>query len=321
MHVIRLSGLQVRSYLPLPGVATGETDVDLELLPGRGLAGRPFVPDGSTRRFVSAGPGPNQTGAIEFHEQSPWRCLRCVGLVDFYFTQPQRLWCFPTEAASADLVTGLIAGAVCALVHELRGVPCLHASAVAFGDRALALMAASGTGKSSLAAQLVSSGGALLCDDIVPLQLGPGGCCVVPGYPQVRLGPEAAALFAGSGKPVSGTVGAEHPSDRSGKRFLTPFSFRPTPTPLAVAYVLERDPDAQGPILLRQLGPTESLIELVRFSYCARLVEKLGLQARRLPQLAEVLRHTRVRHLRIPSDLQRLGEVHEALARDLEALP
>jgi hypothetical protein len=320
MQVTRLSGLQVRSYLPLPGVTAGETGVDLELLPGQELPGRPFVPDGSSRRFVGPGPGPGQTGAVEFHEQPPWRCLRWVGLVDFYFTGPQRIWCFATEAAPADVVTGLIVGAVCAVVHELRGVPCLHASAVAFGDRALALMAAPGTGKSSLAAHLVSAGGALLCDDIVPLQLRPGGCCVLPGYPQVRLGSDAAALVTGPGKPGAGTVGAEHPPDRSGKRLLTPASFRPAPTPLAVAYVLERDPDAKGPILLRPLGPVESLIELVRSSYCARLVENLGLQGRRLPQLAEVLRHTRVRHLRIPSDLRRLGEVHEALARDLEVV-
>src|SRR5205814_1744430 len=149
-----------------------------------------------------------------------------VGLVDFYFTGPERIWCFPTEAAPADVVTALIAGAVCAVVHELRGVPCLHASAVALGDRALALMAAPGTGKSSLAAQLVSAGGALLCDDIVPLQLGPGGGRVVPGYPQVRLDPAVAALFTDAGKPVAGTVGEGHPPDRSGKKLLTPVSFR-----------------------------------------------------------------------------------------------
>jgi hypothetical protein len=55
------------------------------------------------------------------------------------------------------------------LAATLRGVELLHASAVAFDGRVAGFVAASGTGKSSVAAQLVGRGGSFFTDDALAM--------------------------------------------------------------------------------------------------------------------------------------------------------
>ncbi len=54
----------------------------------------------------------------------------------------------------------------------------LHASAVAFGGRAALLIGPSGSGKSSLALELIALGGVLVADDRVTLERREGGLCL-----------------------------------------------------------------------------------------------------------------------------------------------
>ena len=56
------------------------------------------------------------------------------------------------------------------LAAALRGLEPLHASAVGLRGRAVAFTAASGTGKSSLAAHLVATGATFLTDDVLALE-------------------------------------------------------------------------------------------------------------------------------------------------------
>ncbi|MCP9485219.1 MAG: hypothetical protein MSC30_05135 [Gaiellaceae bacterium MAG52_C11] len=67
------------------------------------------------------------------------------------------------------------------LAAALQGLEVLHASAVGIGGRAVAFTAASGTGKSSLAAHLVAAGATFLTDDVLALEPGPDGALAHPG--------------------------------------------------------------------------------------------------------------------------------------------
>jgi dephospho-CoA kinase len=51
----------------------------------------------------------------------------------------------------------------------LRGVVCLHASAVAIGDEAIALLGPAGSGKSTTAAAFAERGYSVLAEDVVTL--------------------------------------------------------------------------------------------------------------------------------------------------------
>ena len=99
----------------------------------------------------------------------------------------------------------LLLAQVLPLAATLQGLELLHASAVAWRGRTIGLVAPSGTGKTSVAAHLVASGGVLLTDDVLAVErLGnvavahPGASCLsidraelmrIPKTSRRRLGP------------------------------------------------------------------------------------------------------------------------------------
>ncbi len=84
----------------------------------------------------------------------------------------------------------LLFAQVLPLVATLQGLELLHASAVRLSQgTTLAFAAASGTGKSSVAAHLVASGASLLTDDVLALERGSRGVLAHPGVPVMSLAP------------------------------------------------------------------------------------------------------------------------------------
>jgi hypothetical protein len=75
------------------------------------------------------------------------------------------------------------------IAATLQGLELMHASAVAFGDRAVAITAASGSGKTSLAAHLLDLDGELMADDVLALELVAGRVLAHPGVGLVNIDP------------------------------------------------------------------------------------------------------------------------------------
>lgn len=73
------------------------------------------------------------------------------------------------------------------LASVLQGLESFHASAVALRGHAVAFVAASGTGKTSVAAHLVAAGAPLVTDDVLALEPGPQGVLAHPGCGLVNL--------------------------------------------------------------------------------------------------------------------------------------
>lgn len=82
-------------------------------------------------------------------------------------------------------------GPVMGLVLRLRGLLCLHASAVVIMDQAIAFMAPPGYGKSTLATAFAKMGHPVLTDDKLVLVVEETQLKVLPSYPLIRLLPEA----------------------------------------------------------------------------------------------------------------------------------
>jgi hypothetical protein len=311
MDTAELYGLCVRSDVPLPGSAAAGRRPDVELVRAAPGEAAPFEPGPDSCVYRNADGPAADNGVMEVHRRGAWYAVRCTGYVDFYFTDGDRVRYAPAAGVPPEVIVVLFVGPVCAVLLELRGRPCLHASAVRFGRAAVALAGNSGAGKSTLAAALVGGGRPLVGDDVLPLAVRDGECLVTPGPPQMKL-TDGGPGPAGPWPPVvPGSDKRAVPVGQGWGELVT------DPTPLAAVYVLERDAAPAGDVRVEPLTPAAGLVELVRFSFCARLVERLGLQPGRLALLAGVARHVRVCRLRYASGPEHLARVEAAIADDL----
>jgi hypothetical protein len=89
-------------------------------------------------------------------------------------------------------------------LHE-RGLPTLHANAVSLEGRLVLLAGASGQGKSTTAALMVSAGAVAVADDLVRLQTLDDALMAYPGNRGIRLRPTAVEMIASLGLDSLGT--------------------------------------------------------------------------------------------------------------------
>ena len=74
-----------------------------------------------------------------------------------------------------------------------RGLFLLHASAVRYGNKAIAFCGSPGAGKSTTAASFVKAGYPVIADDMLAVRITPDGKgMVVPGFPEMKIWPSAA---------------------------------------------------------------------------------------------------------------------------------
>ena len=188
----------------------------------------------------------------------------------------------------------------------------LHSAAIGAAGRAIAFVSRHGGGKSGLAAAMIRAGGSLLTDDVLVLEERDGTWEARPSYPQIRMWPDEAAFFAG------GPEGLPRVQPDSEKRSVAVGeggfgAFLDASTPLSCIYLASRRQETNGGVESQPVSRSEALIELVRHSFSARLVEAAGLQPGRLDRLARLVRGVPVRRLVYPSGFERLGEVAEAV--------
>jgi hypothetical protein len=104
---------------------------------------------------------------------------------------------WPQNCSFAHTLTYLL-GPILGLVLRLRGVICLHASAVSIDDRSAVFVGAEGSGKSTTAAAFAREGFAVLSDDIVALVEHGDEFQALPAYPRLNLWPDSVKLLYGS---------------------------------------------------------------------------------------------------------------------------
>lgn len=174
-------------------------------------------------------------------------------------------------------------GAPLALALALRDVHLLHASAVGLNGRALALVAPSGGGKSTLARHAVAHGLPRLADDILPVRLG-ASSEALPRFPQLKLRPAE-----------------EYPEDA------------PDVVSLGALIELAHSPATRG-IASERLEPAAAAFALVRATVAARLFDE-QLLSRHFAACTRAAQGLPVFHLTYPSGIERLGDVADTLRK------
>jgi len=229
-----------------------------------------------------------------------------------------RLWAtWPPPFVLEDTVTYLV-GPVIGFVQRIRGITCLHASAVAVAEKAVALMGAPGAGKSTTAAAFARSGYAVLTDDVVPLHPHGDSFLVHPGYPRVCLWPVAVQALCGA-PDVLPFLTPNWP-----KCYLTlggeSHRFHTAPLPLSAIYLLgERTSDPRAP-WVEPVPAAAGMMALVKNTYMSYLLDKER-RAREFDLLGRLLERVPLREVRPPAAPPLLPQLCEVIVEDFRALP
>ncbi|MGO9442898.1 MAG: hypothetical protein ACLPXM_20370 [Terriglobales bacterium] len=180
----------------------------------------------------------------------------------------ESVWSFWPEQVEFDDVLTYLAGPAFGYLLFVRGVTLLHASAVAVGDKAIALLGPGGAGKSTTAAAFALSKFPVLTDDIAAVREHNGEFLVQPAYLRLCLWPDSVEALYGSPDALPRLAESW---EKRGLELGRGCQFEERALPLAAVYVLgERiSPSPCGTI--SRLAPREFLIKLVGNTYANRL--------------------------------------------------
>jgi hypothetical protein len=214
-----------------------------------------------------------------------------------------------TIAGTTEYLLGPILG----IALRLRGVVCLHASAVTIGERAYAFAGPAGAGKSTMAATFAGAGFPVLSDDTIALTARDASWFVAPAYPRVRLWPDALSALEIDASCV------EPPGEAGGDRHHFDLAaggvFARGLVPLAGIYLIEFDDGLPRP-RIDIVSPAEGLPVLAANTFASRVLDRDG-RRREFETLADVLATVPVRRLARAPNLAELADVRALILDDV----
>jgi hypothetical protein len=199
----------------------------------------------------------------------------------------------------------------------LRGITCLHSSALEVRGKALLLVGTEGAGKSTTAAAMLRAGHPVLSDDVAPLTERDNGMWVSPGLPRLLLGVETAlALWSGAISARPQLPGSDKVYIDSSASF---FRHSSDDLPLGAVYFLEaRKPALRKPHLEPVIGAS-GLTRLAANTFANRVPDEDMLRAD-FELLGKLINRYPVRSVTAPDDLAAVDRLCEALVDDFQAV-
>jgi len=317
-------GLSLHSNLPIPGLNLAspplpapDVEVHLGILPSTHS-------DKSTERgvltFVSSDLDASGKPALRIWRVADGACLYlayCDGMKFWLDRKGMSVWAMWPESSSLEDAATFLLGPVLGLLLRLRGVTCLHASAVAFDDRAVAFVGDEGAGKSTTAAAFARRGYPVISDDVVAIVEREGAFHVLPAYPYLSLWPDSVKMLYGPDKSLP-TFSANWD-----KRVLSlaadRLRFEERSLPLGAIFLLgERSSDGAAPFLETPTAQ-ESLVALVANSYATGMLDK-EMRAQEFPLLGRMLAGVPVRRVRPHEESAQIDRLCEVIRDSYRAL-
>ena len=322
-HFYSAYGLNISSDLAIPGLKTTPpiSDSDLRVWLGSKPCWASQLKDLEAKIFYESppedAPGEPTLKIWSLPEAGYLRLLYGDG-TQFILDRPAtRVWATWLHPLTLEDTVVYLLGPVFGFILRLRGLTCLHASAVEVGGRALALAGEAETGKSTTAAAFARRGHAVLSDDIVTLRQMGDTFLAEPGYPRVCLWPDSVSLLCGSPEALPRlTPNWEKcylPLDGSDQQF------QERPLPLAAIYVLgDRAGSPAGP-RIKTLSPASALIALVANTYMNYLLDP-AMRQKEFDLLASLVARVRVRRVTPDPDPFRIDKLCDAILEDARSL-
>ncbi len=255
-------GLNIGSELVLPELQTSTDDSEINII----------IRFGSVNCFL---PEPFESWSyFQLARESAYLSWKVVG--KFQVRSGREIIIEPFPNVEEQIIRLPLLGSVLAMALHQRQLLVLHGSAVAINDGAAIFIGAKGQGKSTMAATLYGRGHQLIADDVAAVKINDLGIhTLIPGFPQIKLWPEAAKAALGD---EAETLRRIHPEVE--KRARPTFDrFTSIPLPVKRIYVLGTGSVSQ----IKPLKPQEAVTRLIANSYIPML---LGEEFRRDRQLA-----------------------------------
>jgi hypothetical protein len=260
---------------------------------------------------------PDGTRSTEFYRLGARYLLRFPGFADFEVSADGlAVTCRPTPGTTEATSRHLYLNQVLPLVLGRLGQMVFHASAVEADGSALAFVAKSAGGKSTLAASFGAAGAAVITDESLVLEELEDGYRVVPGHPSVRLWDDSERELLGAG------VEAEPPLPFTPKRRILAgrlLRFSARSMPLRRVYFLGA---GQAPVVtLERMSAPEVMLELVKTSFLLNVDDRSRLTSH-FDAAARLARRPIHYRLDYPRRFDLLPEVRQAVlehARDESA--
>jgi len=312
-------GLHLRSNLPLPGItaensSTDRCDVKLHL----GI--QPFsveFPRGSEElTYESSDTNEGGATALRIWKVAGGAFVRLAYVDGTQFwldRERENIWATWPNGLSLENTASYLFGPVLGVLLRLRGVTCLHASAVAFENRSVAFVGPAGAGKSTTAAAFARQGHGVISDDIVALLEREGTFHVMPAYPHLYLWPESVKMLYDSPEALPRLLPVWDKRRLALGDRATHFESRCLP--LGAIYVLgERRPDPAP--YIEAIRPQSSLLALVAETYGNKILDR-EMRAREFAVLGRLVSIIPVRRVCPHEDPRKLEDLCRAIREDL----
>jgi len=284
-------GLGIRSSLALPELEAGDGTADAVVRRGR----------------LASWPAPASGLGMSAHVTAALACFSWADVGTVLVRDGARIIVDAAPRVAESILRLYVLGPALATLLRQRGLLVLHASAVSVGGEAIAFLGGPGWGKSTTAAALHARGHGVLADDIVAVAPTAGGPVVLPGFPRLKLWPDASRAIGEAPERLPRV----HPSLEK-REFRATRGFSREPLPLRCLYVLGEGDELEAEPLTRQ----QALVELLRHSYGARVLHgvKTDSHFRQSASLASCVPVSRLRNRR---SLATLTDVARFIEEDL----
>ena len=237
-------------------------------------------------------------------------CLHYRGVATFHLINGSRVVVDAHTEADPHVLRLFLLGPVMALLLHQRKMLVLHASAVVVNGEVVAFAGDKGEGKSTLAGAMTAAGYHLFSDDVLAINLRESDRIIAyPGFPQLKLMPDSAEQIG----LAANDLPRIHP-DYEKRAARMDGVYAPDPLPVNRIYILQTaDEEAIEP-----LSPQSRLVELVRHSYLAPLLETTGESADHFRQVVLLANRIEIVALKRTRDLSRLRETVQRVIADLK---
>jgi hypothetical protein len=237
--------------------------------------------------------------------------LRIHGIARYLVTNGREIVVSPDAGALPLDVRAYLLGTIFVVLCQQRGLLPLHASAVSGRKGAVAFLARSGQGKSSLAAHLAQRGFRVLADDVCLIDPTPAGeVMVIPSAPWLKLWRNSLQHL---GEQAEGLQRVFSEDDK----YRLPLAHGLAPEPICKLIFLENTEESLSAIKIEEVSAVEAIPLLMNLTHQAYLLQATGQRQKSFLLCGRVASQARAYRLIRPWGLTHLKSTVDTLEKFL----